>query len=151
MDDQNQTQNPFYDPMQGQMQQNPQPQQQYVSAGGSPESSPSQSPSQESVAQPEFGNEFIKKLDNDTTPDQAERRDNTQYDDPMKQQYIPLPPKPVAQDESALPRYFGYQIPPTITSDTTMINSYAGQGDPSASKTWIYVLLKKMMKMHKSQ
>ena len=116
----------------------------------SPEVGPISTQSQEGQAlPPEYGYDIIKKIE--TRAEQIERKEAK----PQPQPGIPQAPKSVAQPQqppvSAQPqlsplKLFGYKISPLITNNYQLISSQKGKGDPNTARTWIYILLDRLLK-----
>lgn len=120
---------------------------------GSPEA-PMVADVSESVKPTEYGYEVLKKLESgqEAALEAAEKKEDKRPDDPAQQQQVirkeekkeSLPASPQT------PKYFGYNIPPQIANNFSLIKKNKGKGDPNASKTWVYVLLDRLLKMRES-
>ncbi len=121
---------------------------------GSPEA-PMSMESGESARPTEYGYEVLKKLESgqEAALEAAEKKEDKRPDDPAQQQQVvrkeekkevkPVGPQP--------PKYFGYNIPTQIANNFSMIKRNKGKGDPNSSKTWVYVLLDRLLKMRESK
>jgi hypothetical protein len=117
---------------------------------GTPESAPIPISSEGQPENVEFGYEKLKQIENAGLEiekiEQKETLSRNVNDESetvaRAKQDIPevIPPIPAG------PKIFGYFIPPTITSNIQSIRAKKGTGDPSEAKTWIYVLLDKLLK-----
>ena len=114
----------------------------------SPEVGPASAQSREGqTLTPEYGYDIIKKIE--TQAEQIERKEAKPQPQP------PQAPKPLARPQqlpaAAQPqpsplKLFGYKISPLITNNYQLISSQKGKGDPNAARTWIYVLLDRLLK-----
>lgn len=125
------------------------PAQQPVSVStGSPESAPIPVAPEQSNQSVEYGYEKLKQLERASENlQQIENKEtrNPQNDD----QQAEKAKMPVAQIPSAKPqgpKIFGYHIPQAITTNITAIRERKGTGNPDDARTWIYVLLDKLLK-----
>jgi hypothetical protein len=130
----------------------PQQQTQVVYSGG-PESGPIEiktesAPSSESSAETKKENESIPE--NEKTIERKEAKPsvypknaqatgtnqaplNVPQIQPLKPKFIP-------------PKFFGYMISPQIANNFPMISTQKGKGSPTKSRTWIYMLLDRLLK-----
>lgn len=142
MDDQNQqnNQNP-----------NPDPNDQNYVSGGSIEAGPAMPQAEQAQERPEYGHEIIKRIETsaETALEQAERKESYQPDDPARQQAYAddAAKKEKKSEDPVAPQYYGYNIPPQIANNYEYVKASAGKGDPSQSRTWIFMLLDRMLKM----
>ena len=57
--------------------------------------------------------------------------------------------KPVEEEkESNAPKIFGYMVPETVMGDFKKIRTNKATGSTDSSKTWLYVLLDRLLKVH---
>ncbi len=123
-----------------------QPQAQSVTVGG-PETAPANTGAVEQQAVPEYGYDRIKQIENDAKKAELaiERKDNMQVQVPQQpatpQQ--PLIPKPAAPQG---PKFFGYKVSSALANNFRYIASQKGKGDTESSKTWIVMLLDRLLK-----
>lgn len=59
--------------------------------------------------------------------------------------FQPIPVNPVKPAQPA-PKFFGYMVSPQISNNYKTISALKGQGDPQKSRTWIYMLLDRILK-----
>jgi len=110
--------------------------------------------SNQEVSKPEsveYGYESIKNLENAPQPiESAERKEKPIAPKQKKQQSIqtkqPKPIKTVPVNRPKQPSFFGYKIPPQIANNTANIIAQKGKGDTAEARTWIYMLLDRLMK-----
>ena len=67
---------------------------------------------------------------------------NTQNAQAAPQTMPVQPVKPV----QAAPKFFGYMVSPQIANNYQTISALKGKGDPKKSRTWIYILLDRILK-----
>lgn len=114
-----------------------------------------QIPNNQNQETQQYGDEFIRNIDKvmvqetgETMVSDNQQKQNLQqqYADQQKQQN-PVQPQPQAN----IPKYFGYTIPPVIAANFNFIRANKGKGDPSSSRTWMLVLLDRMLKMRSTK
>lgn len=101
----------------------------------------------EQQEQQEFGYERIKKIEQqqDETLKDIERKDRKRVQaDPKQQQQNNQQPRPVVSVPG--PKFFGYRISPQTSSNISDLKDNKGKGDESDAKTWVYMLLDRMLK-----
>jgi hypothetical protein len=69
---------------------------------------------------------------------------------PQNKQNLPVAPvagpaQPIKPVQAA-PKFFGYMVSPQIANNYDVISSLKGKGDPKKSRTWIYMLLDRILK-----
>jgi hypothetical protein len=134
----------------GQVQNQKQDQSEEFVSAGSIETGPIPIKQESAPQQVEYGDEVLKQIDQ--TPEQAleaaERKEIKREDQIKNQPVTAQPvPNPIPKVPANLPKYFGYNISPQITNNTSNIKMNAGKGDPTVSSTWVYMLLDRMLKM----
>jgi hypothetical protein len=129
--------------------------------GGSPEFPSHVANQQEHGTEKEevFGYEALKRIEASSEHqlsseqlhalEKAERKEGKAGDDPND--FVPEPDDSFGSsgsDEPEPPKYFGYSLPPKMVNDFKNIAKQKKKGgDPNESKTWIYVLLDRILKM----
>ena len=117
-----------------------------VTVGG-PETAPAKSAAAEQQKAPEYGYERIKQIESgaEQAEKAIERKDNKQIQAPQRPvvKKEPLIAKP-AQPQG--PKFYGYKVSPTLANDFHLIASQKGKGDTESSKTWIFMLLDRLLK-----
>lgn len=118
---------------------------------GTPESAPipvaPEAPVQGNV---EYGYEKLRQIENAGL--ELEKIENKESLNQKPQDEIQSeprqqdPPPVVPQVKPPGPKIFGYYIPANITSNLSNIRAKKGTGDPQDARTWIYVLLDKLLK-----
>ncbi len=128
----------------------PQKPQQYIRAGSpeapitvAVESQPTQSPEQgmESQESQEFGKEDRELVENKEV-----KKTQNDNDEGVKKPVVVKPVTPEVPQKG--PQLYGYMVPPQIIKNFNLIRSRKLKGSPTASKTWLYVLLDRILKMH---
>ena len=118
-----------------------------TTTSGTPESAPIPISSENQTDNVEYGYEKLKQIENAGLElEKIEQKetlsrnvnDVTARAKQVDQEVIPVKPPG--------PKIFGYFIPPAITSNIPNIRVRKGSGDPSDAKTWIYVLLDRLLK-----
>lgn len=117
----------------------------------SPESGPASVAAAESApASVEYGYESIKKIEQSQEPEQGSA-EKKEFSPPIK----PSPPQtqqkkqqqaPPPQPAPAGPKFFGYKVPPQFANNFQMIRKKKGKGNPNDARTWVYVLLDRILK-----
>ena len=118
-------------------------------SSGTPESAPIPVSTESPAENIEFGYEKLKQIENTREElDKIENKETRQQQDPLEQQIEPRKPEmPVSAPPKPMgPKVFGYFIPPAITSNIQNIRQNKGSGDTRDAKTWIYVLLDRLLK-----
>jgi len=100
----------------------------------------------------EYGYEQLKQLEKsaENELEAAERKEPNKLDDSSQQQIqaqIKKKQKPQPKEDTQQLPYFGYKIPPSIANDFKLIRKLKGRGDTSFSKTWILMLLDRLLKI----
>jgi len=125
------------------------PQQQSISVG-SPEAGPMVAASPETTSgNVEFGYEKIKQIEQGTESHQgSEKKEVLRPVQPQAPRSKPQPKpksKPMAQKPQS-PKFFGYKVNPQIANNLQLIKKKKGKGKTDDAKTWIYVLLDRILK-----
>ncbi|MEI7578988.1 MAG: hypothetical protein WCJ58_02985 [bacterium] len=99
--------------------------------------------------QKEFGYDQIKRIEKQ--PDSNQSGEKKEFSRPALQQNPQVPPiqapKPVIPEiKPKMPSFFGYRIPPHISKSYTVISKQKTQGDTREARTWIYMLLDRLLK-----
>lgn len=170
MQGQSQGPNQFYDPQQAVtpqiMQQDDQqwqaPQEEDASGGnaptqsnfGSPESAPIASP-ESSTAEPtpEYGYEKIQDIEASAEVDNAQPEKGETIPTQPEEKTEPAPTPPVAPVASKPtgPKFFGYPIPQSLTSNLEELKQKRGKGDLVDARTWMVVLLDRFLRKQNPQ
>lgn len=116
---------------------------QYASTGV-PEA-PAQSQAETAPQAPEYGNEAIRRIEQQAQPEQRAERQETPRP-PVAQPQKRSQPKPQKAETAPAPKFYGYSIPPQLASNITMIKQNQGKGDPGNARTWLYVFLDRLLK-----
>lgn len=118
--------------------------------GGTPESAPIPVVTETPGENIEYGYERLRQIENtEAELEKVENKEslNQNSQDELKTetkpQDTPVPP-PIVKPQG--PKVFGYYIPPAITSNLASIRNKKGTGDPQEARTWIFVLLDKLLK-----
>jgi len=118
--------------------------------GPTPEAGPAQVENTDSVKTAESAPE-VKKAE-EYKPEKVldiEKREQKQYypQNQQQQQQAQIKP-PVSSLKSPMPapRFFGYTVSPQIANNFPLISAQKGRGDSGKSRTWIYVLLDRILK-----
>lgn len=118
---------------------------------GTPESAPMPiAPEASTEDSVEYGYEKLKQIENGGM--ELEKIENKESLSQQPQDEIQTQPKQeVVVPEPAPspppgPKIFGYQIPQSISSNLSSLRAKKGTGDPQEGRTWIYVLLDKLLK-----
>ena len=82
-----------------------------------------------------------------------ERKDQKQYY-PQNQQQQQVQPQQQVQQQVAsslkpqqpAPKFYGYMVSPQIANNHALISSLKGRGETNKSRTWIYMLLDRILK-----
>lgn len=117
---------------------------------GTPESAPMPvAPEVSNEDSVEYGYEKLKQIENGGM--ELEKIENKESLSQQPQDEIQSQPKQEEVVEPTLsgptgPKIFGYQIPQSITSNLSDLRARKGTGDPAEAKTWIYILLDKLLK-----
>jgi len=142
---------PQYDPNTGQP---IQPQRQTATVG-SPETGPIQietSPDSGTEQSTEYGHEAIRKIEQQPNPEQSaeqmEQRAAPRPQQPQQQKPQPKPKKPSGPEP---PSFYGYKVPLNISTNPKLIAEKKGTGDPSDSRTWVYMFLDRLLKKQSQQ
>lgn len=100
----------------------------------------------------EFGYDRIKQIEKqqDESLRDIERKDRrrvspTPKPDPQQQQQKKQDDKP-KKTTVVGPKFFGYRISTQTTDDVTGLKDKKGKGDATDAKTWVYMLLDRMLK-----
>lgn len=120
-------------------------QQQYSAYQGSPESAPVPLNVESPVAQPEYGNEALKRIEQQPESIEAAERKDVRQPSQQPQQNKPVV-QPAKLPAITPPKFFGYNVPPKIASNYALIRSQKGKGDPEQARTWLYVFLDRLLK-----
>jgi len=118
--------------------------------GGAPESAPTPVVTETPSENIEYGYERLRQIENtEAELEKVENKEslNQNPQDKLKTETKPQDtpaPAPVAKPQG--PKVFGYYIPPAITSNLASIRNKKGTGDPQEARTWIFVLLDKLLK-----
>jgi hypothetical protein len=125
--------------------------QQYIRAG-SPEA-PITIPVETQPAGPEQGMESSESQEyGRENPEQVENKELKKVQNDNNEQVKRPLPKPVTVEAPQKgPQLYGYMVPPQIIKNFNLIRSRKLKGSPTASKTWLYVLLDRILKMHNKQ
>lgn len=118
---------------------------------GTPESAPMPvAPEASTEDSVEYGYEKLKQIENGGM--ELEKIENKESLSQQPQDEIQTQPKqevvvpePVPSPPPG-PKIFGYQIPQSISSNLSSLRAKKGTGDPQEGRTWIYVLLDKLLK-----
>lgn len=118
---------------------------------GTPESAPVPvAPEASSEDNVEYGYEKLRQIENAGIElEKIENKESLNQKPQDELQSEPQQPDPVAlvpQVKPEGPKIFGYYIPPNITSNLSNIRAKKGTGDPQDARTWIYVLLDRLLK-----
>lgn len=125
--------------------------QQMISVGG-PEA-PASMPVAEAAPKPnvEFGYEAIKKIEQG-----AENLKQIEHKEQLAKSQPPQVPqnqvqaaKPVVNQPVVAPnavKISGYKVAPQVASNLSYVSSQKGKGDPKQSRTWVVMLLDRLLK-----
>jgi hypothetical protein len=104
----------------------------------------------EAVKAPENSQETQKLQENKLEKvHPAELKEFKQYYPQNKQPAAPASQTPPAQTSTPArpaPKFFGYMVSPQIANNYSVISTLKGKGDPKKSRTWIYMLLDRILK-----
>jgi hypothetical protein len=117
--------------------------------GGSVESGPvrpAEKPA-ESPTPPEYGYDVIRRIENVPGSEQMEKKEGKPL---VQQPRTPVYQPPAAQQPATppvkMPKFFGYTVSPQIANNFGLIKTQKGRGDPKEARTWLYILLDKLLK-----
>lgn len=117
-------------------------------SSGSPESSPAPMATEQLNQNVEYGYEKLQQIEKASENlQQVENKEvrNPQNDDQQAEKtQVPVSSLPPTKPQG--PKIFGYHIPQSITTNIAAIRQNKGTGDPNDAKTWIYVLLDRLLK-----
>jgi hypothetical protein len=129
------------------------PQQTQVSYGGGPESGPVEikkesGPATESAAETTKDRESVPE--NDKTIERKEAKPSVYPQNAQasttSQTVVNIPQIQPVKPKVIPPKFFGYMISPQIANNFPMISTQKGKGSPTKSRTWIYMLLDRLLK-----
>ena len=118
------------------------------SFAGSPEAAPA--PVAETVQESiEYGYEAIKNIEQNAEKSSEQEVSEPKPDLPDESMQAPEPPPipsvPVAPKPQG-PKFFGYPIPPSMTSDLSALKKKKGKGETQEAKTWMMILLDRLLR-----
>ena len=116
---------------------------------GTPEAGPVQAgPVEVTPALTEYGYEALQQIENaGEQKAQNENREATPQAIPSSSSSRPI--KKVVSEETTArkqPKFFGYNVPPKLANDFGLIKSKKGKGSPQKARTWILMLLDRLLK-----
>lgn len=116
----------------------------------SPEAGPvTEGAAENQPQQTEYGYDVIKKIESQA--EQIERKEPKPQPQPQQPQQQGNKPAagqqaPSAPVQPSPIKLFGYKISPLITNNFKLISNQKGRGDPASARTWIYVLLDRLLR-----
>jgi hypothetical protein len=129
------------------------PAQSQITISASPESGPIQIKTNEAQRAPDKAPESQKNTEFKPESLQAiERKEQKSiYPQNQQQQVNPAQQRPqnvvpVQQATLMAPKFYGYAVSPQLANNHPLISSQKGKGDTAKTRTWIYILLDRILK-----
>lgn len=123
------------------------PQQQGYVSTGNPEA-PASAPAETAPAAPEYGNEAIRRIEQQMPNEGGAERKEVR--NPVPQQPVPVQkPRPAASPPppaGIMPKFYGYKVPPQLATNINAIEAEAGKGDPDQAHTWLIIFLERLLR-----
>ncbi|HEC64185.1 MAG TPA: hypothetical protein ENI23_02700 [bacterium] len=127
----------------------PSSQQVVVGTGVSPEAPGVVAPVETAPQAPEYQADSLKQPEVPPIEQVEKKEADAQVQKPDISAKPTIAPKTVEKEQDISgPKIYGYMVPNKIRNNFRAIKSKKGKGNPSASRTWLYVLLDRMLRMH---